>query len=192
MSIRGTGHTPTPDALFNTCAIWDVEIRFHGGAAMHFMSDDRAEPFVRKYRNNFQQDGTTFFGTQGRVSLSRSSYAASNPDWLRLNPCNGDRRVPYRNHYYEAFVESVRDRRPSVAPIDDAILSDAIVAPGHPDRRRSDVGSAGVPDYVTRNAGGTDVVPRARRLEADLNLPRLRPTPRPPSTSSASASGHAD
>jgi hypothetical protein len=33
--------------------------------------------------------------------------------------------VLYRNNYYASFVESVRDRSPSIAPIEDAVRSDA-------------------------------------------------------------------
>jgi predicted dehydrogenase len=127
ISFRGTGDFPTPKALFDTCATWDVEVKFHDGILMHFMSNNFAEPIAKKYRgDNWEANGTTFFGTKGWVSLSRNSYAASNPDWFKLNPCAGDKRVLYRNKYYKAFVESVRERSPSVAPIQDAVRSDAI------------------------------------------------------------------
>ncbi|MEI7809820.1 MAG: hypothetical protein WCJ07_15185, partial [Verrucomicrobiota bacterium] len=41
-------------------------------------------------------------------------------------PCAGTQRVLYRNKYFKAFVDSVRERSPSVAPIEDALRSDAI------------------------------------------------------------------
>jgi len=127
VSFRGTGKFPTPDALFNTCASWDVDVKFSDGVPLRFTSHDVAKPFVAKYRGeNWENNGTTFFGTKGWVSLSRNSYAASNPEWFRLNPCPGTQRVLYRNKYYKAFVESVRDRSPSVAPIQDAVRSDAL------------------------------------------------------------------
>jgi hypothetical protein len=81
---------------------------------------------VTKYRDDNQGDGTTFFGSKGWVSLSRNGAAASNPDWLKLKQCEGSKRVLYRNKYYQAFVDSVRERSPSVAPIQDALRSDAI------------------------------------------------------------------
>ncbi|MEI6198120.1 MAG: hypothetical protein WCS42_27705, partial [Verrucomicrobiota bacterium] len=125
--FHGTGNFPSPDALFNTCADWDVEVKFHDGIPMHFMSHSMAEPIVKKYRpDTWETNGTTFFGDQGWVSLSRDSYAASNPEWFKLNPCQGNKRVLYRNRYYQAFVDSVRERTPSVAPIEDALRSDAI------------------------------------------------------------------
>ncbi len=124
--LRGVGDFPTPDALFNTCASWDVEVEFAGGVKMRFMSDDRAKPVVDAYRRNWNGDGTTFFGSKGWVSLSRGGAEASNPDWLKLRRCEGDKRVLYKNNHYRAFVEAVRERSPSVAPVQDALRSDAL------------------------------------------------------------------
>ncbi|MGO8837343.1 MAG: Gfo/Idh/MocA family protein [Limisphaerales bacterium] len=126
-SLAGTGSISTPDALFNTYTKWDVEIKFHDDVTMHFMSAQVAQPIVQKYRgDNWEDNGTTFFGTKGWISLGRSTYAASNQDWFKLNPCAGSKRVLYCNKYYKAFVDSVRERSPSVAPIQDAVRSDAI------------------------------------------------------------------
>lgn len=125
-SFRGTGDFPTPDALFNNCATWDVEIKFGGGVQMHFMSDSHAEAIVKTYRQSWQTDGTTFFGSKGWISLSRGAAYASNPEWLRIKQCEGDRRVTHHRNYYQAFVNSVRDGAPAIAPIEDAVRSDAI------------------------------------------------------------------
>jgi predicted dehydrogenase len=126
VTFRGTGAFPTPNALFNNCATWDVEIGFAGGLAMHFMSDNHAQAIVTKYRKNWDSNGTTFFGSKGWVSLSRGGCAASNPDWLKLKECAGTKRVLYHHRYYKSFVDSVRDRSPSIAPIEDAVRSDAL------------------------------------------------------------------
>lgn len=125
IKFKGTGKFDTPDALFNTLTTWDVNIEFSSGVPMRLMSHDIADPIVKKYRANDGGDGTTFYGTKGWVSLSRGGVAASNMDWFRLKECEGDKRVLYRKNYYQAFVESVRDRSPSVAPIEDAVRSDA-------------------------------------------------------------------
>jgi hypothetical protein len=103
-----------------------VEIRFKDGVRMHFMSDKVAKPFVTAYRPKYTTDGTTFFGSKGWVSVSRAGADASNADWLKLRECEGNRRVLYRNWYYKAFVDSVRERSPSVGPIEDAVRSDAL------------------------------------------------------------------
>ena len=133
VSFRGTGEFPTPNALFDTCATWDVEMKFSDGLPLHFMSTNYAKPIVQKYRTDVQGadarffgDGTTFFGSKGWVSLSRGGACASNPDWLKLKECEGARRVLYRNKYYKAFVDSVREHSASVAPIQDAVRSDAM------------------------------------------------------------------
>ena len=133
ISFHGTGNIPTPKALFDTCATWDVEIKFNDGVPLHFMSTNFAKPIVEKYRTDVQGadakffgDGTTFFGSKGWVSLSRNGVCASNPDWLKLKQCEGSRRVLYRNLYYKSFVDSVRERSPSIAPIQDSLRSDAI------------------------------------------------------------------
>ena len=126
ISFRGTGTFPTPNELFNDCASWDVEIKFAGGLPMHFMSTTVAKPIVTKYRTEFDGNGTTFFGTKGWVSLSRGGVAASNQDWFKLKECEGKRRVLYHSRYQQSFVDSVRDRSPSIAPIEDAVRSDAL------------------------------------------------------------------
>ena len=132
ISFHGTGEFPTPDALFNTCATWDVQVKFSDGIPMRFMSTNHAKPIVQKYRTDVQgadakffSDGTTFFGSKGWVSLSRYGVCASNPDWFKLKECEGTKRVLYRNKYYKSFVDSVRERSASIAPIQDAVRSDA-------------------------------------------------------------------
>jgi predicted dehydrogenase len=124
--IRGTGTVETPDALFNTISSWDVHMEFTGGIKTHFMSDDIAKPIVGSYRKNWAEDGTTFFGPKGWISLSRGGYAASNMDWFRVKQEPNAKRVPYRNNYYKAFIDAVRDHTPSIGPIGDAVRSDAL------------------------------------------------------------------
>lgn len=125
IKFKGTGKFDTPDALFDTLTTWDVNIELSTGVPMHFMSHNIADPIVKKYRDNGGGDGTTFFGSKGWISLSRGGVAASNMDWFRIKEPEGGKRVLYKPNYYQAFVESVRDRSPSVAPIEDAVRSDA-------------------------------------------------------------------
>lgn len=124
--IRGTGTVATPDALFNTITSWDVNVEFAGGLPMRFMSDDVAKPLVEAYRKNWCADGTTFYGSKGWISLSRGGVAASDMNLFRKKYGEGDKRVAYKNNYYRGFVEAVREHKPSVAPIGDAVRSDAL------------------------------------------------------------------
>lgn len=136
MRVKGTGTFPPVTDLCNACQSWDVEIQFADGLPLRFMSNDLATPIVDSYRKKLIRntdgvlqtpgDGTTFYGTKGWVSLSRSASEASNPEWLRLKQCEGTDRVVYHNRYHAAFVESVRSRSHFVAPIEDAIRSDTL------------------------------------------------------------------
>jgi predicted dehydrogenase len=125
-TVRGTGVFPPKTDLYNALATWDVEVTFADGVPMRFMSHERAEPIVRRYHADWQTDGTTFYGSKGWISVSRNGRAASDPELFKIREPKGDRRVLYHNRYYQSFVDSVRDRTPSVAPIEDAVRSDAI------------------------------------------------------------------
>lgn len=125
-SLSGTGNRPTPDALFDTYATWDVNVKFANGVTMHFMDTAAAEATVKSYLPEFYNNGTTFFGSKGWVSLSREGAFSSGEGWLKLRQCEGNARVRYSKNYYDAFVSSVRERTPTMGPIEDAVRSDAI------------------------------------------------------------------
>jgi predicted dehydrogenase len=124
--IQGTCTVEPPAELFNTICSWDVQMEFARGIKTHFMSSDIAKPVVDSYRNNWADDGTTFFGPKGWISLSRGGYAASNMAWFREKQATDAKRVAYQNNYYKAFVDAVRDHTPSIGPIGDAVRSDAL------------------------------------------------------------------
>lgn len=126
VSFKGTGTFPTPNALFDCCATWDVDVKFSDGVAMRFMSHETAQPIVGKYRQNWCSDGTTFFGPKGWISLSRGGVAASEEAWFKATLPADAKRVAYHNRYYKHFCESVRDHTASISPIDHAVRSDAI------------------------------------------------------------------
>jgi predicted dehydrogenase len=130
-TINATGTYATPDALFNNCTSWDATIDFSDKVSMHFMSADIAAPVVQKYIpaadfSHSHTNGTTFIGTKGWISLGRNFFDASNKDWFKIKSFDAGKQVLYHNRYYQSFVDSVRDRSPSIAPIEDALRSDAI------------------------------------------------------------------
>lgn len=125
-TIKGTGHAPTPDKLFNAFATWDCTFTFHKGIEMRFMSHDIAKPVVSKYRDNWEGNGTTFFGSKGHISLSRSGVAATQRDWFRAPENAHEKQVPYHRNWYQAFIDSVLGKQEPVGPIGDAVRSDAM------------------------------------------------------------------
>jgi hypothetical protein len=124
--FKGTGSFPPAGNLFDACSTWDVSVDFAGKVAMRFVSQNHAAALAGSYLKDVGENGTTFIGKDGWVFLKRGGAQASNPEWLRLRQCEGDRRVRYHRNYYQAFVEAVRDRTPTIAPIDDAVRSDAL------------------------------------------------------------------
>ncbi|MCH7227568.1 Gfo/Idh/MocA family protein [Haloferula sp. A504] len=126
VKFKGGGKFPPKTDLFNACTNWDVEIDFGGKVAMRFVSSDLKQKLAGGYLDKIPGDGTTFIGSEGWVSLSRGSAQASNPEWLRMRQCEGDRRVHYRPNYYHGFIDTVRERAPSVGPIGEAVRSDAL------------------------------------------------------------------
>jgi predicted dehydrogenase len=126
-SITATGNAPTPNALFNNIATWQAELKFANGVTMDFTSNGLYKKGAQYWPDNTApNNGTTFIGSKGWVSISRSGLSTSNPEWRLLRQCEGNRRVRYHNKFFRAFVEAVRDGTPSVAPIEDAIRSDAM------------------------------------------------------------------
>jgi predicted dehydrogenase len=126
-SIKATGNAPTPNALYNNIATWQAELKFANGVTMDFTSNGLYKKAAQYWPEQTPpNNGTTFIGSKGWVSIARGALSTSNPEWRLLRQCEGNRRVRYHNKFFRAFVEAVRDRTPSVAPIEDAIRSDAM------------------------------------------------------------------
>ncbi len=124
-TYSGTGKFPT-SRLFDTCYEWDVNIGFADGVKAHFMSENLAMPVVTEYLHQPFENGTTFFGTEGWVCGSRNGVDASDPRLLRLKPRPAGKHVRYATNYYKGFLDSVRDRTPSLCTVDEAVRSDAM------------------------------------------------------------------
>lgn len=125
-TIKGTGTTPTPDQLFNTVASWDTSFQFAGGIEMRFMSHDIAKPVVAKHRDNWEANGTTFFGEKGFISLSRSSVAATNREWFRAPEKPHEKQVPHPRNWYQSFIDTILGKQKPAGSVTDAVRSDAM------------------------------------------------------------------
>ena len=122
-TCEGEGGFWAPGGLYNNVNSWDLNYTFKQGIEMRFFSTDVAEEKnLLTYRTNEESNGTTFYGSKGWISLSRSSANASDPEIdLKLNNNIGD--------YIgmgEAFIDTVRGKTGEVCPISDAIISDSI------------------------------------------------------------------
>jgi hypothetical protein len=129
VSYEGKGEIPE-GGLFDTVENWDVTCRYASGVTLRFMSDRVArlvpglmdDPRTRPPLDH----GTTFWGEDGWVSVSRGFLYAS-PKELQKRPIRDDEKHVVRSvSQGRNFVESIRSRRPTINPLETAIRSDTI------------------------------------------------------------------
>jgi predicted dehydrogenase len=129
-SCEGTGQYWPAGGLYNNILSWDVNCRYNNGLELHFVSDDVALQGMLDYRNIKETNGTTFFGSKGWISLSRSSVQSNIPEIdQKLNnfPKNSDGWIDSENNTMgKAFVDVINGRIKELCPLDEAIISDTI------------------------------------------------------------------
>lgn len=127
---EGTGKFPPAGALCNTITSWDVQCKYANGVAMRFMSRDVAMPVVKKYHSVFRHDGTTFFGTDGWVSVSRGGCymvrngKKANTQLFKFK--DSDQHVYHSNSQARNFIDCIKSRKPTINPLESAIRADTI------------------------------------------------------------------
>jgi predicted dehydrogenase len=108
-SVEGTGVVPT-EGLYDTVYNWDMTLQMADGVKITFKPGS---------------DSTKFIGTEGRVEMTHSSLRAFPADLLPDD-------VPANNHgnngaqHIQVFADSIRSRRQTSSPIDDAVRSDVM------------------------------------------------------------------
>jgi predicted dehydrogenase len=129
-SSEGTGQFWAPGGLYNNIMSWDVKCKYDNGLELHFMSDDVAMKGVLDYREMKESNGTTFFGTKGWISLSRSSVQSNIPELhQKLNNFtkNKDGWINSENNTMgKVFVDIITGKSKELCPLDEAIISDTI------------------------------------------------------------------
>ncbi len=122
---EGTGKFFEPGGLYDTINSWDVYCRYANGVDMHFFSHDKMADYVEGKREQITDHGTTFWGTDGWVSVDRGSIQASNPEWLDMK-FSEERQLYVSENHYQNFVDCIRSRNQPVCTIDAAVRSDTI------------------------------------------------------------------
>ena len=119
-TIEGQGEFPAPNALWNTCTKYRIELKYPRNITMTIAGG-----------HSDIKSGTKWIGTEGWVWVDRGGFDASNPDWKKGKSLPEElRKVKliespghWRNH-----LDSIRSGQPTIAPAQTAHHS---AIPGH-------------------------------------------------------------
>ncbi len=121
-SCEGTGMIWPGDGLYNNIFTWDLNYSYDSGIEVRFQSTDQAKKEVLNHRTSKEENGTTFYGSKGWISLSRSSVQSDIPEIdAKLNAASMD-----SDGMDQLFLDVIRGEREEACPLEDAILSDTI------------------------------------------------------------------
>jgi predicted dehydrogenase len=127
-SCEGTGKFWT-GGMYDNIFSWDLALKYANGFDVHFTSDDIPYTAASGETGNRDGDGTTFFGTRGWISVSRSSASSDIPE-LHQKLNNFPKSGPYIESdpatMGQVFADVVRGKVKELCPLDDAIISDGI------------------------------------------------------------------
>ncbi len=131
--IEGHGEFPAPNALWNTCTKYRVELKYPQDVTM-----------ILAGGHNDIKTGTKWIGTDGWVWVNRSSesndkkskeeragFDCSNPDWKKGKHLAEELRkvkLYESSNHQRNFIDCVKSRKPTIAPVETAHHS---AIPGH-------------------------------------------------------------
>ena len=92
---------------------------------MRFMGSRFAEPVVSAYRK-WVDHGTTFFGSEGWISVDRSAMFTSDPKLAEIQLKPDDVHLKVSEGQERDFIDCVKSREETINPIESAVRSDAI------------------------------------------------------------------
>ena len=129
-SCQGEGTFWSGEGIYDNIYSWDVSYQYGNGLQVHFMSTDRALENMMKHRTLKDENGTTFYGSKGWISLSRSSAQSDIPELDRkLNdfPKNeGGWILSEENTMGKVWLDVIHGKIPETCPLDEAIISDTL------------------------------------------------------------------
>jgi len=118
--IEGHGDFPAPDALWNTCTKYRIELKYPRNITMTIAGG-----------HGDIKSGTKWIGTEGWVWVDRGGFDASNPDWKKGKTLPEElRKIKLYESpgHWRNFLDSVKSRQPTIAPAQTAHYS---AIPGH-------------------------------------------------------------
>jgi predicted dehydrogenase len=129
-SCEGSGQFWPTGGLYDNVLTWDVNCKYNNGLDIHFVSIENASKEMLEIRTLKEENGTTFYGTKGWISLSRASAQSDIPEInAKLNnfPKNKYGGInSEKNTMGKRFLSVVLGNEPELCPLDEAIISDTI------------------------------------------------------------------
>jgi predicted dehydrogenase len=122
---QGTGKLPER-GLLSGVEEWDVQCTYPNGVEMRFLSKRIAEPHVKTYRERWSGHGTTFFGTQGWLSVDRGGIEYGDEKLAEVELGSKDTPLYASPAHDRNFLDCVKSRKPTVSPLEAAIRGDMI------------------------------------------------------------------
>lgn len=117
VEVEGTGEFPR-NGLCNCATGWDVDLKFDNGVTINFTDGER-NPL-----------GVKFEGTDGWVFVKEEHLGGkpdASPKSLLEKPIGPDEvHLPVSNHHQQNFLDCVKTRASTVAPVEVAVRSDTL------------------------------------------------------------------
>lgn len=132
-TVEGKAVIPSEGAC-NTAIAWDVKFLFAEGVRLLYRATRNQAPAMpmndlsewREKYGRIVDHGTAFEGTDGWVLVDRTQIRAHPEDLLEERPENYKVRLPRSSNHVRNFLEAVRDRRPAICPVEDAVQADIL------------------------------------------------------------------
>jgi len=121
-TIEGTGTFPTA-GVCDTAMNWDVKIGLAGGVVVNFTG----APAKKEWKERYGVDnghGTAFEGADAWVHVDRAGITAHPKELLKATWSGSDVQLTQSPGHVRNFLEGVRDRKPAISPVEDAVQGD--------------------------------------------------------------------
>lgn len=100
--------------IYNTAVDYEIRCQYRDGVTTSI--------------SNKHPMGVKWIGTEGWMSVSRSSMDASNRDWIRESFDRGKIKAVVSNNHIRNFLDCIESRKPCIAPAETGHRS---ITPGH-------------------------------------------------------------
>ena len=118
--IEGVGEFPAPDAVWNTCTKYRIELKYPNDITMTIAGGHKD---IRS--------GTKWIGTDGWVWVTRGDFDASNEEWKDWKYVPDELRkvqLTRSSNHQRNFIDCVKSRQQTLTPVETAHHS---AIPGH-------------------------------------------------------------